>query len=598
MKVKHDFADPQEIYKTIKTLFDKLEESLILKVLNKLNIKGDKNTVLQNVNAGGNITINQFADLKNELFKGYKNADTHHNFPHAPETFFGRTKKLKQLHKKITENNTLLLVNGVAGIGKTTIAQKYVNMPEYATKYNKVFWFTVISNIKDDYIREIQEALKLNPENFQNKTKEESLNKIKNSLDNQTGNNLLVIDNANKSKELTEIKHFLPARNWKTLITSRAEPNNMPKLKIDELSPEDAKKLFYKFYSSNPEASARLSSITDKLLKYINYHTLLTELLAKAGKKKRLSVEQIYEIIISADGYKHKDLQRKIDIGLHANLSNTQKTDKIANYINTLYKTEDLNETQKKYLKYFAVLPNKEIFIDELLEIFAIKEEEQNDFEDIIEELHQNGWLLKSDDYYKIHQLIQTIITENLKPNIKNYLPLIINLKNILNTDAYGNMLEKTKYLPYAESLITRSFADISRSLTKSEALTKSKKELVTLINNSALIFKSLGNYKKSLEFHKKAIKIIEQVYDKNHPNLATSYNNVAITYEAIGEIYKELEYYKKAIEIREQVLPKNHLDLAQSYNNVAVTYRDLGETPKALEYNEKAITIREKVLL
>jgi Tfp pilus assembly pilus retraction ATPase PilT len=61
----------------------------------------------------------------------------------ATDYVIGRTNFLEELHKSILQNNTLMLVNGIGGIGKTTIATAYVNDPKFNANFDFIAWFTV-----------------------------------------------------------------------------------------------------------------------------------------------------------------------------------------------------------------------------------------------------------------------------------------------------------------------------------------------------------------------------------------------------------------------------------------------------------------------
>ena len=80
---------------------------------------GNHNNIFQNLSANGDITINIDSNGKTEP----KTIKTY-NFPAKPKSFFGRDKKMEELHSLLTtQDEPLVLVNGVGGIGKTTIAK-------------------------------------------------------------------------------------------------------------------------------------------------------------------------------------------------------------------------------------------------------------------------------------------------------------------------------------------------------------------------------------------------------------------------------------------------------------------------------------------
>jgi len=117
------------------------------------------------------------------------------------------------------------------------------------------------------------------------------------------------------------------------------------------------------------------------------------------------------------------------------------------------------------------------------------------------------------------------------------------------------------------------------------------------ILFNFAIFLDDTAQYSKALEFHFKAVNIIEKVLGKEHPDTASSYNNIGIVYDRQGDYPKALEYYFKALNIREKVLGKEHPDTASSYNCIGLVYDSQGDYPKALEFHFKALDIYEKVL-
>jgi tetratricopeptide (TPR) repeat protein len=115
--------------------------------------------------------------------------------------------------------------------------------------------------------------------------------------------------------------------------------------------------------------------------------------------------------------------------------------------------------------------------------------------------------------------------------------------------------------------------------------------------NNIGYTYNSMGDYPKALEYLLKALAISERVLGTEHLGTAISYSNIGCTYDSLGNYPKALEYYLKALAIRERVLGTDHPDTATSYSSIGCTYDSMGDYPKALEYHLKALAIRERVL-
>ena len=115
---------------------------------------------------------------------------------------------------------------------------------------------------------------------------------------------------------------------------------------------------------------------------------------------------------------------------------------------------------------------------------------------------------------------------------------------------------------------------------------------LSSVLNNIALTYLKLADFKKALQSQIRVIEIREEILDENHPSLATAYNNIALTFNELKQYNVALTYNQKAIDIREKILDSKHLQLAVSYDNIALTYYHLGKYEKALEFHLMALEI------
>ena len=68
-------------------------------------------------------------------------------------------------------------------------------------------------------------------------------------------------------------------------------------------------------------------------------------------------------------------------------------------------------------------------------------------------------------------------------------------------------------------------------------------------------MYKSKGDYNKSLEYLLKCLKIQEVLLGVKNDSTATSYNNIGLLYYYKGDYNTALEYLLKALKIKEVVL-------------------------------------------
>ena len=489
----------------------------------------------------------------------------------------GRKDMLKKLHKMLTDNKSAILMNGIGGIGKTTVALAYCNIEKYKQEYQNIVWVTLTQSLKESIINTFIDK----DIDFKYNEKEDiniNFNHLLNTLRNITGNNLLVLDNANNDKEISENKQSLEDTNWKILITTRCLLDYEYTIKVDKLSEEDAVNVFLQYCKIEDIETLK------KFLKHIDYHTLLTELLAKTLKRSPLlDINKLYEIIKNQD-ISAPRIKKEIPIGAHAEYRKAaKKEEELYTYLLSIFELEDMSDKENEYLRYFSILHSVEISIIDLYKFFGISDETDIEFENTLNSLVQKGWILENNKTYKMHQLIQIVIREKLKPDAENCKDIISSFIDLLNYEPQESPLSRKELIPFAESIL---------NLIKND-----DKGLAILFERTANIFDALSNYKKTLEYIKENLRINEKLLDANHPDLAISYDNIANTYSSLGNYEKALGYHKKSIAIFKKVFNTNHPHLVISYGNIALTYSSLGNYEKALKFNLKAINIGEKVL-
>jgi hypothetical protein len=321
-----------------------------------------------------------------------------------PDYFIGRDDLLNTVHQRLQQQHTLLLVNGLGGIGKTAVAQIYFN--RYQQHYNACAWVFVGDGLRRGMIAQLQKPLGIQFDSNQPIAEQffQLIAALQHYQQQYSGRHLLVLDNADDSEALIQFKADLQKTGWSVLISSRCSPDEYEPylVPIKELSPKDAASLFHHHYP--------LTGDLQPLLEKIYYHTLLIELLAKAGRKKGLSLVQL---LASLDkGIDDKALQRIIYVGSHADSQQREKKTQLYRYLLAIFEPDALPKPQLQLLINFSVLPAEDIPLNHLEQLFTFNT--QNSFEDDLEALFQTGWLSKKSNadgiFYKMHALVQDIV--------------------------------------------------------------------------------------------------------------------------------------------------------------------------------------------
>ncbi len=493
--------------------------------------------------------------------------------PPLPATFIGRLDKLAELDEFLRKGKNATLINGMGGMGKTTIAQQYVNLPEYTDRLKHLAWVTLNTSLKDDILKEFHNRDGLFCYD-QNQTAEENYRRLLMILQNLPGPNLLVLDdNLNQPG----IFDGFGINIWQVLVCSRTIPEGFHKIDVDELSVSDARNLFYEHYHKN-----RNDKLVDQIVQTIARHTLTIELLAKiANNNASLTLEKILA------GLAEKGLSFDEGTKIHSPYDKARNKKYINDCLDAAFniaKAEHYDDKELiKFLLWFSVMPSDFISFEMLCEIFSIENKEQTAFSNRLNALSDLGWITGHQQSYKMHSVVQDVVRRRLEPDIENCFAVIDNIGWKLKTKPVENPLDKTKYIPYSLALL--------------HYLAAQHKDIATLSNNLSNIYQAMGNLPQALDFQLKAIEIYEKILAFDHPDLATSYSNLSNIYQDMGNLPQALVFQLKSIEIYKKVFIPDHDVLGTSFNNLSEIFRNMGNLPQALKFQLKSIEICEKNL-
>jgi len=473
----------------------------------------------------------------------------------------GRERELGEVKTKLETDNSLVLVNGIGGVGKTTLAKAF--MQRYMEKYNHIAWIDVSPSLIEAVIADnvLIENLQLKEkvkEYIEAKQPDDAYKLILNKLCGIDGINLIALDNAETKdgKEITELKS-LAASNWKILITSREHIAGCNEYPLDVLSPEKAKELFLTCYKHPADEND-----LDDLLKYIGYHTLTVELLAKTAElNPLLTVKQVTEYL------KTKNLDnKKLVIEIESQHAGNKHIE-VYLHLMSAFDLTKLNIEEQLMLSRFSVLPAKEIEFEMLCRLFQVTEENENDFINLLNSLTTKGYLTKNKDSYKIHPIIQEIVKYKLKRPLTDFEVIIESVGSLLYVDqAKDNPVDKFPFLDFGTTLL-RNIEVITNIEESDTNIIESLNYLLTVIG---LLYQALGRYEEASELLEKALKSDIKNFGENHPTVATSQSNLALVYQALGKYEEAILLLEKSYKTFLSVFGINHPSTKTVKNNLA----------------------------
>jgi NB-ARC domain len=325
----------------------------------------------QNINSN---VYNQYGERKIKKFL---------STPFFPDTFLGREEELQQIHQKLFGNNILLLVNGMGGMGKTSLAARYYLT--YQDHYQHLAWVFAENGMADALASlALPLGLSFPPEAGQ----EARLQLLVNALLELHAPCLLVIDNANDLDDL-EV-HYAALRhcpNCHILLTTRLTAFARAAIcRVDALPYEKALQLFIEHYPSHNPAD---DALFEQVYNAVEGNTLIIELLAKNLDAQQAAHSGYGLAQLVADlqqGLLQISQTKAVGSTFHANaLFKRNPLDIIA----AMYDLGELAPTEKRLLSILAVLPAESIPFTTLQALLPTTE----DLGEVLHSLGRKGWI-------------------------------------------------------------------------------------------------------------------------------------------------------------------------------------------------------------
>ncbi|HEX7413287.1 MAG TPA: tetratricopeptide repeat protein [Bacteroidia bacterium] len=120
----------------------------------------------------------------------------------------------------------------------------------------------------------------------------------------------------------------------------------------------------------------------------------------------------------------------------------------------------------------------------------------------------------------------------------------------------------------------------------------KDKNGIAKRLGNIGNVYKQQADYPKALDYYFKALKMEEELGDKN--GIAINLGNIGNVYFNQADYPKALDYYFKALKLAEELRDKNRI--AIQLGNIGTVYYNQADYPKALDYYFKTLKMREEL--
>jgi len=542
------------------------------------------------------------------------------NLPRSNETLFvGRVDLLTKLRHRFnaleaSQRVVLSAVSGLGGIGKTSLAIYYLHHVEHP--YRLKLWFRAESEalLQTDYL-EFARQFHLIPLEEKNAPKDVCF-AVKRFLE-KHADWLAVYDNAGDYKELRD---YLPDRGGHLIITTRKPEWHAVglELKVNVFTPEEACEYLKKAIGPrNIDETAAMQALAAEL----GYLPLA---LAQAGAYMNRRGKTAADYLALYQRSKAELLADKL---LPADSNSAPVTTTWQISLDAIAQEEKAQSEQPVSLLLLQAMAylHAEHIPRSLLARWL---QETQEITDMATEGVLDKALGRLRDYSLIHLhveaktislhcLVQEVVRFQLQ-QIKSTISTPTSLKSkgdtkstvsseqslhaFLLTTLVDTSLEefnlKTQVLvdekrqkallPHLQVLVKHHDASSSVSILSLDLV-----RLLEAIGN--VLAKKLGDDGQAKLYHERALKIVEQLYDKDHWHVASALNNLANTYKSLGDAQTSQTLLERALKIKEQHHGKDHWEVAGTLNNLANAYEALGDAQTQKMLLERALKIQEQ---
>lgn len=499
------------------------------------------------------------------------------------QDIFGWENELNDIFD-ILNKKKLVSIHNYGGVGKTTFAKKFLTINR--NQYNNIIWLNIEKSIQTSFVFNnlLLSSLRINLD--KEKTVDEQFNIILSELDKIGDNNLIILDIQDNDETFSALNSISSLRNWKKMILTRAKLKTLNPYILPHLDYSSANNLFKLHCSKEFD-----ETVFRSFLEYIEFNTLIIELVAKTLENGfDLTLEFVF------DSLKTQNLNNellKIDIDLYDVES---KAAAIFDFILQKFSIEGINDNEKFFLQYLALLPSTDIVIEDLILICGKEFYDGNKLSYInyINSLEKKGLLQYENNKksIRVHKILQQTIIYRLRGQNSAFVEFSFYLAWLSRriSEGYNNPKESFRFLKYAESILN----------TIKEEYRSNVYQPLLLLENEYLHLSSFFFIRNNIDkLWADLIKRTENYLGKDALCLGAMYNNLASTLSIENSLDDIINYQRKANKLYLQhasdLKDGDLLMFITSLQNLAQAYLLKDDPENVLKCLQKVAVLRKR---
>lgn len=334
-----------------------------------------------------------------------------HSFQYNGACFVGREEEIEKIHSTLAKNQ-LIFLSGIGGIGKTEIVRQYAN--RYQEQYDTILFTVFEKSIELLVCDEIMiNGIEREEEESDRDYFRRKIDILKHIA---TPRDLILIDNFDvEEDEDLELLFQCPC---KFIITTRKDFRdfNYPQIIIEEIKNQNEILKLFSAYNAVLYSDDENEAV-QKLINFVDRHTMTVELIAKYLRNTQSSPKELYQRFLEKEGITNTE-----EISVKQRKDHRLRAKSINGHLRILFDLSGFDDSENEIISSLSLFAGIRIKKARFAEICGMENVRGK-----LEVLIGHGWIMCDEisDKIYLHQVVQDLIYKDLAPDASKCLHVV-----------------------------------------------------------------------------------------------------------------------------------------------------------------------------